>query len=341
LEILTNTRLKEFRRCPQRHFFLYELGIDTVSRADALILGIGIHECLEIWWQTHKVGANIRDLYTTAAVAHPLSPELAAQCEAMIVGYDARYGPSSDFFVTIATEKEFCIPLRNPKSNGQSRTYMLSGKIDAIAQRVSDGALFIVEHKSSSSDISPGSEYWQRLTLDEQVSIYIYAARQIGYDVQGCVYDVLMKPPKRNLATPIGKRKYKKDGYLYAKQRAEDESIDDYTLRILNLIKDDPSKYYRRGIVSRLDSEIEEFMYSVWLQAKMMTAYRHENTHPKDSGACYMYHRQCQFFDLCCNTASVDDARFYKKDKIHGELEGENTNAIIKESKKLDVICAP
>src|SRR3990167_5857191 len=122
------------------------------------------------------------------------------RARALLCGYDARW--LDEAIETLAVEREFTVPLINPPTGAPSRTFVLSGKIDAIA-RFADGRTVIVEHKTSSEDISPGSEYWRRLTLDTQISAYYLGARSLGFEVDGCLYDVLGKPALRPLkATP-------------------------------------------------------------------------------------------------------------------------------------------
>jgi hypothetical protein len=65
----------------------------------------------------------------------------------------------------------------------------------------------VVEHKTTSSDIGPGSAYWAKLTLDTQVSAYLGAHE----GVEGMLYDVIRKPGIRPYkATPPADRKYTK-----------------------------------------------------------------------------------------------------------------------------------
>lgn len=72
----------------------------------------------------------------------------------------------------------------------------------------SDG-VYVVEHKTTSLDIGPGSQYWRRLTLDDQVSNYVAGARALGHEPRGVLFDVVRKVNlKPYLATPEAERKY-------------------------------------------------------------------------------------------------------------------------------------
>ena len=317
-QIMTNTRFKTFKRCQRLHFYLYEEGIDSADKPLALSFGSGTHTALEYYWLNHRVMPDIEDLCTSE-----IGVDDSIKMHAMIHGYDLFWG--HDEWETVACELEFSLPLKNPDSTGKSRTYVLGGKIDAIATHKETGLMWLIEHKTASGDVSEGSQYWQRLALDEQISIYLYAAREMGFPVVGCQYDVLRKPSDKIKATPISKRKYKKDGSLYKNQRSEDESEDEYRARLFEEIGSNPNKYYVRGEVIRLDEEIEEFMTDLWFQSQMISEYRRRGLHPKNSQACFDYFRACKFFDLCCKTSNIEDPRWVRKEKIHNEL-GDNTN---------------
>jgi hypothetical protein len=69
--------------------------------------------------------------------------------------------------------------------------------------------VYVLEHKTSSADTSPGSVYWERLALDSQVSIYVDGATMLGHEIAGCIYDVLKRPEhEQKLATPVESRRY-------------------------------------------------------------------------------------------------------------------------------------
>lgn len=74
-----------------------------------------------------------------------------------------------------------------------------AGKIDKIV-RLASGKLAILEHKTTGDSISPDSHYWKRRRMDRQTRFYFSAARDMGYNVEEIVYDVVKKPdivPKR------------------------------------------------------------------------------------------------------------------------------------------------
>lgn len=201
LPILTVSSTKLFRRCAREYQFRIERGlVPTGARAHALRFGAAIHKALETWWVEKSLA---RALQALDALEDPFD---LARARAMIEGYHVRWIDAE--LETIAVELPFQVPLRNPVTGYSSRTWELAGKIDAIA-RDARGRVYVVEHKSTSEDLGPGTTYWERLQLDSQVSTYLAAAEAIGYPVEGCLYDVIGKPRSKPLeATPEADRKY-------------------------------------------------------------------------------------------------------------------------------------
>jgi hypothetical protein len=321
LPLLTASRLAAARRCQRRHHYAYGLGYRAVEDADALRLGTLVHAGLAAWWaalgdQRFAVALEV----LRAADADPYEAERAS---AMLAGYDARWGLGAEY-ETLAVEVPFRAPLVNPETHAPSRTWQLAGKIDAIV-RDAHGDVWIVEHKTTSEDVTPGSPYWRRLRMDGQVSLYFIGARALGYEPRGCLYDVLCKPGIRPLrATPIDARKYTKDGRLYAAQREFDETVEQFRDRVTSAIAEDLNAYYARGEVVRLDGELDEGIYDVWQLAAQLRESDRLGRYPRNPDGCLRYGRNCEYFDVCSGDASLDDpSRFRLISDTHPELASE------------------
>lgn len=189
-------------------------------------------------------------------------------------------------------------------------------------------SLLILETKTSSEDIVPGSSYWRRLRLDPQIGIYWRAAVQQGLDVQ-VGYDVLGKPQLRPLkATPIESRKYTKPTKaepmprLYANQRDRDETPEEYGQRCLAAIVVDPDAYYQRAILVRLMQEQHECAVDVWQTAQTMREARRLNVFPRNPDACFTWNRSCDYLAVCCGDVPIDDPLLFRREeKANEELE--------------------
>jgi len=190
--------------------------------------------------------------------------------------------------------------------------------------------VYVLERKTTSEDLSLAGVYWRRLGIDVQVSIYLAAARSLGYDATAVLYDAIRKPDLLPLkATPVELRKYtkptKKDpvSRLYANQRESDETPDEYFRRCLDAIKEDPERYFRRGVITRLESELDEARADVWQTSTAIRDARRLRVFPRNADSCIQWSRVCDYFAVCCGEQSIDDpVLFRKNEKKHVELDG-------------------
>ena len=241
------------------------------------------------------------------------------RADAMLRGYHERW--YAEPYEVLAVEAEFRAPIVNPDTDAPSRTWKLGGKLDVIV-RDPLGRKLIVEHKTTSSDAGPGSDYLKRLRLDGQVSIYFDGASALGHDVDGCIYDVLVKPGIRPLrATPPESRKYTKDGRLYAAQRDADETPEEYFARLVETIAEDPNRFYLRAEVVRLETELAEARGDVWALGRQIQEARLARRYPRNPDACVRYGRTCEYFGVCTGEASLEDPYlFARAETVHPEL---------------------
>ena len=332
-KLVTISEGRCFQGCARKHHIRYDQGIRPVESAGPLRFGHLIHTGLESWWKSQ--GDALQDAFAALQEdAHKSSQEAPIDAyglvtaEEMLRLYDARWGAEN--YEVLAVEVEFRTELRNPATGAASRTYDLGGKIDAVCRDLSTGRVLIVEHKTSSEDITPGSAYWKKLRLDNQVSTYFVGARSLGFDASACLYDVLLKPglkPKR--ATPEADRKYTKEGKLYANQRLEDESPEEFRIRLREELAGSPDRYLVRGEVARLEEEEWDAASDLWQVSQLIREGQNAGRYPRNPGHCETYHRLCEYFDVCTGNASLTDStRFRTVETAHEELsQGDQNNA--------------
>lgn len=328
--LLTASRLKDARSCQRLHRIQYGLGYRPVVEAPTLFFGRLVHLMLEAWWLATKAGliATERLRLTFAAIPPTTDPFDTAKARAMLFGYEARWG--EERYEVVAVESQFETALVNPETGRPSQTWRLAGKIDVRL----GGPPRIMEHKTSSEDISPGSSYWKKLRMDGQVSAYFAGAKALGHDAEECIYDVLGKPELEPLrATPQEKRKYRKDdGKLYAGQRETDETPEQFEARCMAAIGEDPARYYQRGTVVRLDKEMDDALFDIWQTAQQLREAERLGRFPRNPDACEKWGRVCPFFGVCSGEESLEDERlFTKSSNPHPELSGGDTKDTTRE----------
>lgn len=249
-----------------------------------------------------------------------------ARARAMLIGYDARWGAEQTRYDVLAVEAEFNAAVVNPATNSPSRTWRLGGKLDVLVYDRIDLVRVLVEHKTTSENACPGSDYIKRLRLDGQVSIYFDGSAALDLGADKCMYDVLTKPALRpGKATPPEARKYTKDGRLYANQRDADETPEEFFGRLIAAICEDPNRYFTRADVVRLDAEMHEARLDLWDLGRSLRENHLAGRYPRNPDACVRYGRTCEYFEVCTGEASLDDpSKFQRSEVVHAEL---STNA--------------
>lgn len=198
-DLWTSSRLAVTRRCLRLAHYRYGLGVVEPQNDTARFGSVG-HGALEagfLGWSS-----TLEHRMAVALAACDVMPDAyeRARVRAVVAGYWIRWG--AEAWEILGVEQEFRFLLGDVE---------IGGKCDLIV-RDPGGRVWVVEHKFTKSDTEPGSPYWERLTIDTQVSIYVDGASTLGYgDVAGVIYDVIAKPlHKPALATPLDKRKLTK-----------------------------------------------------------------------------------------------------------------------------------
>jgi hypothetical protein len=344
--LLTYSRLATVRRCPRKGYFRYELGLTRDVDADYFRLGKAFHRGLELHGQGHGADAAIEgatESYDTVpASLDPYTWDVErAKVVGLLAGHFWRY-ENDDLRVT-ATELPWRMPLRNPDTGAASRTFELAGKIDALAQ-LPDGRLAVLEYKTAGEDVGPKAAYWLRLRGDAQISMYMLAARALGYDIATVLYDVTRKPTIKPRQIPLldeddqkvvldadghrvltkqGKPRQTSDTALGYVLQTRPESAAEFGQRLLDDIGKRPDYYHQRREVPRLHDDLRECEYELWQQAQQLAEMRrhsrwYRNVTPDNCN-------RCQFANLCQNNVHVDPAQppsgYTVMDNVHPELE--------------------
>jgi len=320
LPLLSNSSLNTFRRCPREYYFRYVLLRKTRSKASALRFGTLFHLALNAWWRCNGYAfAKLSEAFTAIeAQTEETDPFQIVKAKCLIAGYTARWG--EDGYESIAVELQFRIPI-------EGTGYDLGGAIDAIVRR--RGRTRNVEHKTTSSDISVGSDYWRHIvSLDPQVSTYMNAARTLGLAPVDTLYDVIRKPAMAPLlATPEESRKYTRPTKaepiprLYANQRETDETPEEYEARLTADIAERPGWYFARAPIVRLEGDDAAHAEDLLGTAETITFASTRNQWPRSPNACERFGRLCEFHDVCAGVTTIDDdTRFATKTRQHEEL---------------------
>jgi len=197
-DLWTSSRLSATRRCGRLGHYRYGLGLGEPASDTARFGSVG-HEAIEAGLRAYTAGPEERLLRALAKCDALPDVYERARARAAIVGYWERWG--AEPWEILAVEEQFRFLLGDIE---------IGGKIDALIRDLATGLVYVVEHKFTSQDATAGSVYWERLTIDTQVSIYVDGAAFLGHgEIAGVIYDAISKPQHDPaLATPEERRKY-------------------------------------------------------------------------------------------------------------------------------------
>lgn len=335
MELLTNSRMSALKRCQRYHYFRYELGWTRARETEALSFGVSFHDAIDRARRgedCNKIAEEVKAKYLKIPVwLEDAEYEDRLHWEAIGVNVAATFLAYEDFYAeqeplrTVASELPFDLGIANPRTGRQSRSFRAAGKTDAIVE--TRGRLALFETKTTTDDISPESDYWKRLRLDQQISLYYLAALALGYEIKTVVYDVIRRPLlRRKMATPPEKRKYKRDGELYAGQRAAPETLNEYEARLRGWLDDNRENIFIRREIPRLTSDLREFTFEMWDYARQIRECRRSGIWPRNCNACFKPWR-CEFVDPCyLGVEPNEELGFKRLDDVNPELKEGGSN---------------
>lgn len=361
IHLLTSSRIKLAQQCPRAHYYRYDVGLEALDATrGALVFGTAIHAGLEVWWRAYQ-GDAIDDALSAAvdavhesldASGADVDPFEVERLTSMLCAYDTRWSRWAAGVEVLGVEIPFEVPLIHPTTGEAARAWRVAGKIDALV-RLADGRVAVVEHKSSSADVSAGSDYRRRLTLDPQISTYLLGAEALGFPADLCLYDVLVKPDIKPLkATPEELRKYtepksrvckecsKKNpstpaphtdaagltcvdgrivtdpgGRLYASQREHDETPVEYRERLIAHLGADPDRYLVHAEIVRSDEEREAHAWALWHAARSIEDTRRAALRTRDVRAVPQHSHACLSYGSPCQYLPICEGTANARDE--------------------------
>jgi len=345
IQTITNSRATAFKTCRRRHWYSYEMALRPEVDAKALRMGTAFHYALDALKQNGSEDQARADINLSYANCPDYVDQLAWDYELYTIlslfnGYVWRW-PAP--WKSAASEQSFYLPIRNPQTSSRSLIFQLGGKIDGIVE-LEDGRLAVLEHKTTSEDLAPDSDYWRRLQIDQQISIYVLAARELGYDVSTVLYDVIRKPTIKPTAVPVldaeglkivlapdgsrvsvhnGRPRQTADKARGFVLQTREMSAVEWGEKLVADIGERPEFYYARMEIARLDSEIEEVRQELWdLQKSLRDAQlhmRHYRTVSRDT--CPF----CPYWRICSAKIDLDPSAppegFHYVSDLHEELQ--------------------
>ncbi len=299
---LSPSSIRLFQSCPRKFQYRYCQGIEGKREPDVkLQFGTAIHAALEHNANKPAAAWSVRE------AASGLDVDLSCLVAGTAAAY-ASYWEGTLHYQAVELELE--TELRNPRL-----TYLTI--LDGIAETAS-GTRVVVEHKSTESDIRPGSWYWERTQLDTQASAYIWAARAAGYAVEHVEWDAIKRPNLKRRIEDVPPEYYVKAGKwgsagdlkpgtgIPAEQPAE------FAKRVRDNAIAEPETYFQRAPVVRLDDELEAALADVeQVGAQILSAWDGD-AWPRNPSSCFAFGQRCEFWEVCTGAAQPTDDSLYQ-----------------------------
>lgn len=230
------------------------------------------------------------------------------KARAIALAYAMYY--ANDGYETAGIEIPFCLPFIDPETEEPMEGVSYGGIIDAIVRR--KGLLFFCDHKTTKQ---VDWAYWQELKTNPQLTQYSLAARQAGIQIDGFLWDVIVKPtisPKK--LTKAAKEEIEEYG-TYCSQplresyRGEEEETPSlYGLRVFVAYTENPEKFFQRRILTRTDDNLLEYLEETTTTIKEIARCKASpNLFTRSLNACKSYGTLCEYHQLC---ADKDESRY-------------------------------
>ena len=259
IRYLSASRIKTFKSCRKKYHFKYIEGLEPIVKAKPLALGMAVHHGLALFDEgegMEAIDAGIRELYKDWPEEEiGILPDHAL---AIVKGYTSN---TSKDWITIDIESRFEVQC------GYGRR--LVGYFDGIINR--NGYQYILERKTASR---VDEKYFNNLLWDEQASIYAFAARELGLNVSGILYDIIQKASIRQKKGETEEQFIKRLGEWY----------------------NDPSRYVRH-LVTRNNEQLETLASDLRDVALDLTVAEREERWYRNPSACQIY--GCPYRSIC------------------------------------------
>jgi hypothetical protein len=280
----TNSSLKTARRCLREYDLKYRQGFAPIEEeSEALIVG-------SAWHALHEVEG---DVYA-AIEEMELDPLWRERLRRMWAAYTAHY--ADDGLEILEVEYTFSTEIAGLPFQGQ---------IDAIVRDAS-GRVGILERKTTASDISATSRYWERLDTDTQIGIYSLACEQyLGRPADMIIYDVVCKPRSRpkKLTKKVVEEVLDTSCYggvpllpetleLVQDPEATHENLDLYGAP-------DPSRYFARKELARSAQQVDNLLRIIRDQDTVLRFCDERDHWPQNPDSCWAFGRACDFYAFC------------------------------------------
>ena len=331
--VTTQSMVKAFRGCPREAYYKYALRLQPKQTSLPLKRGTWMHSLLEEkykgrdWRKVHKqLTAKFSNLFDEEKEK---LGDLPRECQSLMESYEWFYGdPEYEDYEWNVLEVERKIEANMP--NG----HLFRGVVDLIVE--DEFGIWLVDHKTHGK-----LPEWDYRLLDEQSTLYVWAAREAGIPVQGFIWNYISTSP-----LPEYNQVLKDESKFYSKSFNADTTYPAFVKGIrkaqalypetflknaddkvayrsrLAVLKDQRwkgphqmsnSSFFRRDVLEKSDDLIERVLKSVVRTSDTMHSYDFSDPDcvERDVNMCKGF--MCNFKDLSMSDLVNGDSSILQK----------------------------
>lgn len=318
---VTISEIREWRSCQRKWWYGYHLRQRPVKSGAALYVGGLAHLALEEFWKGASLVDARREMLkkvdkATGGFWHSDKGQVQlARTLASIEGYFT-YWESEREKWELVEKGEGVERWVRAELDHLGLDAELVGRIDAVARFQEDGALYMIEHKTTSDKIATtGEDYWQRLAMDLQVTAYQELLEiEFGEPVR-ILYDVIRKIQNAPVLKKKAAKRKSETPEEFAKRKAQNEidnreTPQEFSERMVSEINDAPADWFVRRVVPRLKEDKE--IYREERDATIAEMFDPDRTvFPRNDSACISRFGTCPYLGICTGIESWDSGRFH------------------------------
>jgi RecB family exonuclease len=255
MKSVRGTEVTDFLRCRTKWDYAWNQKLKPKTPNDKLWFGTLFHKYLESYYTNFSQAQALNDMKklfdetTTDGMEQVEIDELWELAYNVAENYFATWAKEDNKVEVLATELQFAIPL--------SDTITYTGTIDLVVKD-SYGRVYFYDHKTTSNVES----YEKRASMDRQISRYWWALQQLGYNVDGFIYNIVLKdyplPPTVLKNGSLSQNKSQKTTYELYLSEIQQRGLDPNDYReILDHLKVVGNRFFKRLSVTRTQSEID------------------------------------------------------------------------------------
>ena len=171
--------------------------------------------------------------------------------------------------------------------NGMS----IEGRLDGLVQK--DNKWWVREVKTTSL---AQRQFKERMNISEQAILYYWAARKMGFPVEGVLYDALHKPMLR-------------------KNQSEDAEM--FALRVRLDYKSRPEHYFQREYVYKTQTDIKNFEEDLTAFQRELIVKREHGGFYRNNNSCLSFNSECVYKKICFMSKpdALTVSLFFKKEE--------------------------